>query len=140
MVVAASPSARSWATYAASWSGAASSGAPPSQASRSRRSRLYASTVRGASRAAESARKESTAEVIRLLLSVSRGKVMRPGRDQVASRSGTRVRAVVDLAQPPRIDVAVDLRRREGRMPKKLLDRAQVGAALEQMRRERVPE
>ena len=47
--------------YAASSSGVTSSGEPSSQAvQKSARSRRYASTVRGASRAVESARKDST--------------------------------------------------------------------------------
>ena len=48
------------------------------------------------------------------------------------------VRAVVDTAEALRVDVAVDLRRRQGRVAEQLLDHAQVGAALEQVRRERV--
>ena len=48
------------------------------------------------------------------------------------------MRTVVDAAQPFAVDVAVDLRRRQGAVPEQLLDRAQVGAALQQMRRERV--
>ena len=47
---------------------------------------------------------------------------------------------VVDAPQPARVDVAVDLRRRERGVPEQLLDRAQVGAAFEQVRRVRVPE
>ena len=47
---------------------------------------------------------------------------------------------VVDLAQALGVDVAVHLRGRERGVAEQLLDRAQVGAALEQMRRERVPE
>jgi hypothetical protein len=39
--------------------------------------------------------------------------------------------AVVDLAQPPGIDVAVDLRRRQRAVAEELLDRAQICAALE---------
>src|SRR3984893_4111399 len=61
---------------------------------------------------------------------------MRPGR----CRLGTRVRAVVDLAEPPRVHVRVDLRCRERRMAQQLLDRPEVGAALEQVRCERVAE
>ena len=49
-----------------------------------------------------------------------------------------RVRAVVDAAQALRVHVAVDLRRRERRVAEELLDHAQVGAALEQVRREGV--
>ena len=46
--------------------------------------------------------------------------------------------AVVDLPQSLGVDVAVHLRRRERGVAEQLLDRAQVGAALEQVRRERV--
>ena len=45
---------------------------------------------------------------------------------------------VVDLAQALGVDVAVHLGRRERRVAQQLLDRPQVGAALEQVRRERV--
>ena len=55
-------------------------------------------------------------------------------------RLRARVRAVVDPAQAARVDVAVDLRRRERRVAEQLLDRAQVGAALEEVRRVRVAE
>src|SRR5690348_12869278 len=48
------------------------------------------------------------------------------------------MRVVVDTAQPLRIDVRVHLRRRQRAVPEQLLDRAQVGAALEQVRREGV--
>ena len=48
------------------------------------------------------------------------------------------MRAVVDAAQPARIHVAVDLRRRERGVAEQLLDRAEIGAALEQVRSERV--
>ena len=47
---------------------------------------------------------------------------------------------VVDAAEPARVDVAVDLRGRERRVPEQLLDRPQIGSALEQMGRERVPQ
>src|SRR5437867_2902388 len=50
------------------------------------------------------------------------------------------MRMVVDAPQPLCIDVAVHLRRRERAVAEQLLDRAQVGAALEQVRRERVAE
>ena len=50
------------------------------------------------------------------------------------------MRVVVHLAEPLCVDVAVHLRRRQGRMAEELLDRAQVGAALEQMGCERVAE
>jgi hypothetical protein len=48
--------------------------------------------------------------------------------------------SVIDLAQAAAVDVAVHLGCREGAVPKQLLDDAQVGAALEQMGRERMPE
>src|SRR5215210_6649341 len=48
--------------------------------------------------------------------------------------------AVVDAAQALAVDVAVHLRRRERAVAEQLLDRTQVGAALEEVRRERVPE
>src|SRR5438067_13003945 len=111
MVVAASPFARSEATYAASLSVSASVGDVPSHAQRSARSRRYASTVRGASRVVDSARNDSTA-------------------------SGARVGTVVHLSQSPGVDVCIHLRRRQGGVSEQLLDRAQVGTALEQMRRE----
>ena len=50
------------------------------------------------------------------------------------------MRAVVDLAQAARVHVAVHLRRRERAVAEQLLDRAQVGAALEQVRGEGVPQ
>src|SRR5688572_18167887 len=50
------------------------------------------------------------------------------------------MRAVIDAPKAARVDVAVDLGRREGRVPEELLDDAEVGAALEEMGRERVPE
>ena len=50
------------------------------------------------------------------------------------------MRVVVHAPQAARVDVAVDLRRRERRVAEQLLDRAQVGAALEQVGRVRVPE
>ena len=49
-----------------------------------------------------------------------------------------RVRLEVQLATPPIGYVRVQLGRREIRMPEHLLDRTQVGSALEQVRRERV--
>src|SRR5262245_59176160 len=65
IVVAAMPSARSCATYAARSSARAVAGERPPpdcicHAARCAKSRRYASTVRGASRAAERARNEST--------------------------------------------------------------------------------
>src|SRR5262249_25669657 len=53
-----------------------------------------------------------------------------------ALRAG--VCAVVHPAQAPPVDVAVDLRRRQGRMAEQLLNRPKVGAAFEEVRRERV--
>ena len=53
---------------------------------------------------------------------------------------GARVGAVVDLAQAPGVDVAVDLGRRQRAVAEQLLDRAEVGAALEQVRGEGVSE
>src|SRR5262249_56463866 len=46
--------------------------------------------------------------------------------------------AVVHPAQPLAVDVAVRLRRRQRAVSEQLLDRPQIGTALEQMRRERV--
>ena len=54
--------------------------------------------------------------------------------------SGARVGTVVDLSQPPRVDVAVDLGRGERRVAEQLLDRPQVGASLQQVRGEGVAE
>ena len=50
------------------------------------------------------------------------------------------MRAVVDAAQPPSVDVRVDLCGRERAVAEELLDRAQIGAALEEMSRECVPQ
>src|SRR5436190_20137340 len=50
------------------------------------------------------------------------------------------MRPVLDAPEAPPVDVAVDLRRRQRAMPEQLLDHAKVGAALEQMGRERVAE
>lgn len=52
--------------------------------------------------------------------------------------SGARVRRAVGLGEPLERDVRVDLRRPEARMAEHLLHRAQVGTAVEQMRRRRV--
>src|SRR5579864_4102599 len=114
IVVAASPRARMLATYSASRSGVARAGEACRKAVTSARSRRYASTVFGASRVAERARKESTA------LSV--------------------MGVVVDAAQPLGIDVRVHLRRRERAVAEQLLDRPQVCSSLEQVRRECVPQ
>ena len=48
------------------------------------------------------------------------------------------MRVVVDAPEPVPVDVAVDLRRRQRGMAEQLLNRPQVGAALEQVRCERV--
>ena len=50
------------------------------------------------------------------------------------------MRLPVHLEQLRRVDVRVALRRAQARVAEQLLDRAQVGAALQQMRRERVAE
>ena len=55
-------------------------------------------------------------------------------------RPRTRVRFPVHLEQLRGVDVRVALRRAEARVAEQLLDRAQVRAALQQMRRERVPQ
>ena len=47
---------------------------------------------------------------------------------------------VIDLPETFRVHMAVDLRGRERRVPEQLLNRPQIGAAFEQMRRERVAE
>src|SRR5215211_192402 len=108
------PEARSSASQRSSSSVVADARGLPSHSARAVRSRRYASTVRGASRAAERARN--------------------------ASSSGSRVRAVIDAAESPPVDVAVDLGRGEGAVAEELLDRPQVGAALEQMRGKRMAE
>ena len=50
------------------------------------------------------------------------------------------MRAIVDAAEAAAVDVRVDLRRRERAVAEELLDHAQVGAALEQVRGEGVAE
>src|ERR1044072_803061 len=55
-------------------------------------------------------------------------------------RSGARVELVVQRAQPVRVDVRVDLRRRDIAVAEHHLHRAQVGAVLEKVRREAVPQ
>jgi len=47
---------------------------------------------------------------------------------------------VIDLAEALGVDVAVHLGGRQRGVAQELLDRAEVGAAFEQMRRERMPE
>ena len=51
-----------------------------------------------------------------------------------------RMRAVIDLDHLFHRDLRVDLRRREPRVAEEFLNVAQVGAAVQQMRRERMPE
>src|SRR4051794_6634865 len=51
-----------------------------------------------------------------------------------------RMSAIVDPAKAAAVDVRVDLRRRERAVAEELLDHAQVSAALEQVRGERVTE
>src|SRR5688572_22225110 len=51
-----------------------------------------------------------------------------------------RVKAIVDAAHPLLQHMRINLRRRQIGMPEHQLNRAQVGAALEQMCRERVPQ
>jgi len=51
-----------------------------------------------------------------------------------------RVRTVVDATQAPSVHMRIDLRRRERAVAEQLLDRPQVGAALQQVRREGVPQ
>src|SRR3990167_7997793 len=55
-----------------------------------------------------------------------------------SSGSRARVGLVIDLLQPLGRDVRVDLRRREARVAQQLLDAAQIGPAVKQMRREAV--
>src|ERR1043166_7070465 len=50
------------------------------------------------------------------------------------------MKSIVDLAQTRLQDVRVNLRRRQVRVPEHCLNGAQIGAALEQMRRKRVPQ
>ena len=52
----------------------------------------------------------------------------------------SRMGPVVDAAQAATVDVAVDLGRRERAVPEQLLDHAEVGTALQQVGRERVPQ
>src|SRR5947207_946221 len=52
---------------------------------------------------------------------------------------GPRVRLVVHLFHPTRRQVRVDLRRAERLMPEQLLHASQIGAVVEQVRREAVP-
>src|SRR5437773_12415547 len=57
-----------------------------------------------------------------------------PDMSRRASHSGAGVRFVVDAAEAAAVDMAVKLRSGEGAVAKEVLDRAQVGAALQQVR------
>src|SRR5262245_39446086 len=57
-----------------------------------------------------------------------------------ARRSGPRVRLVIRLLEPRARDVRVDTRAREAAVAEQLLDRAQVGAGVGEVARERVAE
>ncbi len=61
-------------------------------------------------------------------------------RVKFTRRSGARVKAIVHGSQPRLEHVRVDLRRRQVGVSEHHLDRAQIGAALEQVRREGMPE
>jgi hypothetical protein len=54
-----------------------------------------------------------------------------PDMSRRASHSGARMRLVVDTAQAAAVDMAVQLRGREGTVAEEVLDRAQVGATLQ---------
>jgi hypothetical protein len=54
-----------------------------------------------------------------------------PDMSRRDSHSGTRMRLVVDAAQAAAVYMAVQLRSGEGTVAEEVLDRAQVGAALE---------
>src|SRR5215204_4746518 len=54
--------------------------------------------------------------------------------------SAARVILTMDASKVLAIDVRIDLRRRDVRMPKHFLDRSQIGASLEQMGRKRMAE
>src|SRR5471032_533831 len=95
---------------------------PPRNLPTADRSRRYASTVFAARCAVSSARKPSTA-------APSCSPVLRSGMGMV-----------IDLAEALGVDVAVHLGGRQRGVAQELLDRAEVGAAFEQMRRERMPE
>jgi hypothetical protein len=54
-----------------------------------------------------------------------------PDMSRSDSHSGARMRLVVDAAQAAAVDMAVQLRGREGTVAEEVLDRAQVGATLQ---------
>src|SRR5688500_6186962 len=115
----AGPAARISASQRSSASVVASPTRPSSHAATCARSRRYASTVRGARELASRSRKTVTSR---------------------SATSGSGVGEVIDLPQALGVDVAIDLRGRERGVAEELLDRAQVGAALEQVRGEGVPQ
>src|SRR3954471_5664276 len=65
-----------------------------------------------------------------------------PANDLAARLSAARARVTcrIDLAEPVDGDQRVDLRRRHRRVPEQFLDHADVGPAVEQVGRERVPQ
>src|SRR5687768_9782435 len=65
---------------------------------------------------------------------------LRPSAYNRIAPLGARMGAVVHAPEPLAVDVAIDLGRRERGVPEQFLDDTEVGAALEQVRRERVPE
>src|SRR6476661_10376615 len=69
---------------------------------------------------------------------MSRGTVPRQVRVRLVETSGAGVRLVVDAAQAAAVYVAVQLRGRKRAVAEEVLDRAQVGAAFEEMGCERM--
>src|SRR3989442_2529494 len=65
-------------------------------------------------------------------------KVTHPGPDRLVGPSGAGMRLVVDATQAAPVYMAVQLRGREGAVAEEVLDRAQVGAALQEMSCERM--
>src|SRR5437016_5037931 len=65
---------------------------------------------------------------------------MSAGKRLSLSESGPRVEAIVDGAEPGLEHVCVYLRRRQIGVAEHQLNRPQIGAPLEQVRRERVPQ
>src|SRR2546430_14577376 len=62
------------------------------------------------------------------------------GQRGTDNRLCPRMKLVIDLLQPRSRNVGVDLRRRDVRVAEHHLDGAQIGAVLEQMRGERMPQ
>src|SRR5207249_5137924 len=89
-----------------------------------------------------------TRHIFRLRLSVGGSggiprvarQAVRGWRPRVTRGLRARMGSVVHAAEALRVDVRVDLRGRERAVAEELLDRPEVGAALEQMGRERVAE